>query len=397
MPELHDLLERQASTYEPSPELFERVLQRRDRRHRNQRVAAGVLGIAIAFVVGWWGVHAITSSTPKPADDRSVEDKVTTPPLPEPDPVVSNALAYGADGDVFLADAHGANAVKIADGAPVDHAECTPDEHQASYEVFGTAWSPDGRYLAYWDRGCPVSEGTYTVLITDAKGNVLASFPGQAWQISWSPDSKRVAVMDHWAIEGAGDDATIGVYGLDGTRQAALTVPAALVPSGDYSPVWSRDGSSILLPGVQVPLDGGTPSPLPDLSWYGVYSPDGSHHAYKDRSSLVVEEADGPDAQKVSGSWVFWNVAWSPNGELVAYEGGRNDGLLVREIATGTDTSLLDMTRAESIGAIEFSPGGDRILFSKWDGHGHNSIWSIGVDGSDLRRLAGIEWTDLRP
>ena len=238
------------------------------------------------------------------------------PPTPGP-----SALAYGVDGDVFLADADGSNAVRIADGVPADGAdECAPGEERAEYAVFGTAWSPDGRYLAYWDWGCPVPPGAWgTVLISDAEGNVITSFPGQGWTISWSPDSTRVAVMDFWAPAGQ-RDVTIGVYGLDGTRQAALTVPSALAPTGDYSPVWSRDGASILLPGVQVPLDDAAPTSFPlDFAWFGEYSPDGSRLAYVDHGSLVVEGADGPDAQEPGGPLEFWDVAWSPNGDLVAF------------------------------------------------------------------------------
>jgi Tol biopolymer transport system component len=175
-------------------------------------------------------------------------------------------------------------------------------------------------------------------------------------------------------------------------------VPSALTPSGDYSPVWSRDGSAILLRSVHVPLDGEAPTPLPGGSTgFGVYSPDGSRFAYVDRGSLVVEDADEPDAQKVSGAWEFWDVAWSPNGDLIAFAGNGTE-LLVRDVATGADTSLFDVTRSEFLEVIEFSPNGDRILFTRSDADGGNSLWSIGVDGSDLRRLVdGIDWADLRP
>jgi hypothetical protein len=68
MPELHDLLERRASGYEPSHDLFERVLDRRARRQRNQRVAAGVLGIAV-FALATIGFVRLLGSEGTPASD----------------------------------------------------------------------------------------------------------------------------------------------------------------------------------------------------------------------------------------------------------------------------------------------------------------------------------------
>jgi dipeptidyl aminopeptidase/acylaminoacyl peptidase len=398
MAETKQLLERAQRAFDPPTDVMGALVARRDRKRRNQRIAAGAVGIAV-FVAVVWG---LTSSI---ASDRT--QTPANPPTPTPLPAPrSDALAYGIDGDVFLADADGANAVKIADGVPVDGADgCAPGEERADYIVFGTAWSPDGRYLAYWDRGCPwqvrddPEDAWGIVRITDAAGNLVASFPGQGWTISWSPDSTRVAVMVGWDPENQGDR-TIGVYGLDGTRQAALTVPSELFSgAGDYSPVWSRDGSSILVPGVQVPLDGDAPTSFPaKYGWFGgVYSPDGSRFAYVDRRSLVVEDADGPDAQK-KGPTEYWDVAWSPNGDLIAYEGDEGE-LLVRDVATGADTSLFNVPRSEHLAIMEFSPNGDRILFTRSDADGgRSSLWSIGVDGSDLRRLLdGIDWADMRP
>jgi hypothetical protein len=68
MPELHDLLERRASGYQPSHDLFERVLDRRARRHRNQRIAAGVLGIAV-FALAAIGFVRLLGSEGTPASD----------------------------------------------------------------------------------------------------------------------------------------------------------------------------------------------------------------------------------------------------------------------------------------------------------------------------------------
>jgi hypothetical protein len=68
MPELHDLLERRASGYGPPHDLFERVLDRRDRKRRNQRITAGVVGIAV-FVAAVW---IVTSGFSLDRSDSSV-------------------------------------------------------------------------------------------------------------------------------------------------------------------------------------------------------------------------------------------------------------------------------------------------------------------------------------
>ena len=87
--------------------------------------------------------------------------------------------------------------------------------------------------------------------------------------------------------------------------------------------------------------------------------------------------------------------------------------LRVLDVATGTATLLTEVD-AENRSAIEnvsfprlsvidFSPQGDRILFLSvhLDGAGADSLWSVNVDGSDLRRLvAGTalgDWQTLSP
>ena len=269
-------------------------------------------------------------------------------------------------------------------------------------------WSPDGRYLAYrHDSDCSSSgpPGPWDVVISDAEGNVITTFPAQGWGIAWSPDSTRVAVWDRLydppVIDPFNDPpATIGVYGLDGSRQTQLTMPSAWTSddNGDEDPVWMPDGTSLRVHNLEVPLDGSTPRqlllPLPALrASVSSYSPDGSRVAYADDdSSLVVAAADGSDAREVAGRTVVEPV-WSPTGDRIAFihseKGsmyGSSNELRVLDVATGEVTPLVGMDGSWDIGGIQFSARGDRILISRYGrGADEYGLWSIGVDGSDAR------------
>jgi Tol biopolymer transport system component len=201
---------------------------------------------------------------------------------------------------------------------------------------------------------------------------------------------------------------TIGVYGLDGERQALLTVPPGMMAPGDYDPVWLPDGASLMVPyGVEIPLDGSTPRKLPwadQDEGEASYSPDGSRVAYTTRTpleglvlrrgehqggSFVVAAADGSHAQEVFGAPV-WNFVWSPTGDRIAFTSGNGSELRVLDVATGTVMLLTEKDWPKyTFSVIDFSPEGDRILFSKTEdeGAGPTSLWTVNADGSDLRRL----------
>jgi Tol biopolymer transport system component len=352
--------------------------------------------IAITVAMAMLMAGCASSPEARPTAPTSKVDAGTTAPSPQPSlpsPAKLGSLAYGVDGDIYVAEWDGSNPVRIADGRPPN--DCGGD--LGEYWGEGPIWSPDGRYLAYRHRNCDrPRRDAWDVVISDPEGNVVAEFSaGTGWDISWSPDSTRVAV---WV----GFSETIGVFGLDGVRQALLTVPPGML-GGDHDPMWLPDGESLMFPweDVVVPIDGSTPYhlQLADLPRDGfvTYSPDGSRVAYVTRRSLVVAEADGSNPQEVFDDWP-WEPVWSSTGDRIAFT-SRSNQLRVLDVATGTVTLLAEVDGSDILEVIDFSPEGDRILFSRFstmeDGRGVSSLWSVNADGSDLRRLvAGTFWGD---
>jgi Tol biopolymer transport system component len=318
-----------------------------------------------------------------------------------PVPVVTlGKLVYALDGDIYLADWDARNPVRIADGSPDPLPSC------AHYWGEGPMWSPDGRYLAYrsaWDL-CPNE-----IRVSDQDGREVVAFPGWGWRVAWSPDSTRIATwVDPWE--------TIGVYGLDGDRQALLQAPDGMAP-GDYDPVWSPDGQSLIVAhGLRVPIDGGESAPFPAgdprSRVRAGFSPDGTLVAYIGRTGggLMVATADG-SGERLLVPGAIGSYAWSAEADRIAFT---TDTSVPRELGIASDLGVVDVASRERTTLVEgdgsawfqvvgFSPDGERILYSRTESSGgdsHHGLWTIRADGSDHRLLvdgtASGHWQWLR-
>jgi len=358
-------------------------IARRTRRRQMLNAAGAGIGALVVVVALTAGLGQLTRADGTPADQ--------SPPV-----VVSGALAYGLDGDIYVADPDGMNPVRITDVAALDDDEC-PGELR--YEL--PSWSPDGRYLAFRGPQGPGCSSPTGVMITDPQGNVVATIPGQTqtnlMAPVWSPDSTRVAVWDeYWR--------TIGVYRIDGTRQTQVAIPPGSTPQGDIGFLaWMPDGASLIVDQYEVPLDGGTPRelPFPHTATYDYqphhYSPDGSLVAYATRHGLMVARPDGSEPRAVFGPVGPYTWTWSPNGELIALTADAPgdpwapNELHVVDVATGSVTQVFEGERRAILWVIGFSPDGDRVLFE------NSGLWSVGVDGSDAHQVAGSGDGTWRP
>jgi WD40 repeat protein len=307
-------------------------------------------------------------------------------------------LAYGLDGDIYLADWDGRNAVKIADGTPEPTAG-GPNPCNGNWGE-GPMWSPDGRHLAY--RSASGDRCGGTVVITDPVSKSVTSFLGTGWLVSWSPDSTRVAT---WVELGQ----TIGVFGFDGGRQALLSVPSGCPLPGDFDPVWSPDGKSLVVWPCEIPIDGRTPSRLPannprsNEQW--AYSPDGNRVAYITAESLVVASADGSSDRVLVPTGVTLGgllPVWSPTGDRIAFNAGASlsepDEIRVVDVASGKVTRLAAVRGIGPSHVLRFSPDGDRVLFWQADLNDAQSLRSVNADGSGAQLLVeGTNWGDWQP
>jgi dipeptidyl aminopeptidase/acylaminoacyl peptidase len=379
--QVRDMLERRAGTISATPPDESKAIRLARRRLALNATVGGLVGLVV--VAGALAGLRTIQATPTPVE----------PAIPVPSPARLGSLAYGVDGDIYVANWDGSNPVRIADGRPPN--DCVPS-WPGEYWGEGPMWSPDGRYLAYRHTNCDGPEDEWRdVVISDPEGNVVAEFPSEGWDISWSPDSTRVAV---WVRFGE----TIGVFGLDGERQALLTMPSGFALQGDIDPIWLQDGESLLVQDWVVPIDGSTPYRPPwgrPRTAEVTYSPDGSRVAYIANRSLVVAEADGSDPQVVFDDWGS-NPVWSPTGDRIAFTSDTGRGpwqLWVLDLSTGTVSVLAEADGSDMLEVIDFSPEGDRIHFSRMkDGRIYEgSLWSVNADASDLRRLVAVTaWGD---
>ncbi len=272
------------------------------------------------------------------------------------------------------------------------------------------SWSPGGDRIVYstLDFTSPLARGVVSSLriVEVATGDLTDLATPDAIQPHWSPGGHRIA---YWGlVEGTGQR-DIWTIAPDGSDQRPVTQDAHV----DWNPVWSHDGRHILFVSDRggtmnlwrVAVDEktgevqGEPRPVTTevsaWSGYPSISRDGTRIAYVSESQTANVQRIAIDlpSHRVVGqpAWVTRGAGEvkacdpSPDGAWMACaRGGRQeDVFLVRP--DGSDRRMVtnDPHRDRY---PRWSPDGGRLAFFS-DRNGSWEIWSVSLDGSELRQL----------
>ena len=336
-------IERAAVLFRAPEGSFERLLRRRDRKRRNQRIGAGALAIIIALVSFVALTRAFSAST-RPADE----------PVPKPPGIFS-----GVGGWIVYGDQDGIWAVDPT----------RPDDPNSQIQLSTEtgaplAWSSDGSKLLILRRNSGSvdlfvlnADGTETYLATSKRyvrgaaksnGDRGGSFSPDGSQVIYANRSSIYVVDAHGGTPRVLRTASRRWFDIQGLRVQALA----------YNPTYSPDGTQIAY------FDGAGASREGLVHQLRVMNADGSD------TRILVDDLEADTAWSPDGD--IYNLAWSPDGERLAF-GLRSKGIYV----VGADGSGL--TLAIPGGAYPYwSPDGTRIAFANLAGSGTSRSWTCG-------------------
>jgi dipeptidyl aminopeptidase/acylaminoacyl peptidase len=349
MSEFTDLLERARERF-PAPELpLERVVVRRERQLRTQRIAAVVL--ALALVVAGVGVAVSVAR----------DEGVVSPGgggIVVPGDGSCNALSPADpcwDTDIF---------VTPADGSGVVRRLGLDEGRDLAY-----SWSPGGERIAFIhavedtqdaDIFSMAADGSDVRRLTDEPG--VDAFP------TYSPDGSKVAFQSD-----RGGPVDVYVMDPDGSDVVRLT-DFDDDQRDDYVPTWSPDGERIAFVRGEVPPGG------PGELW--VIDADGSNgHVLLDQP-LVDFPAWSPDGTRIAfelGQWPDVHVGVLDRATGVVHDLGPGFHPIWSRDSTKLAVSFVDggfgafMVEKPSLGTVivhetgwaaAWSPDGDQILFN---------------------------------
>jgi len=249
---------------------------------------------------------------------------------------VADLIAYASDAggtlDIWTVD--------LASGATVQLTSGPESDTQP-------AWSPDGGHIAF------SRDGDLWTMAADGSDEVpIVVGDGLTDGVDWSPDGSTIAYSLQRG-EGGSEIRLIGADGSDDRLLLAVDAPFGCCPS------WSPTGEELVI-AIDLSTTGG------EIDLY-----------------LLDVDGDVPRRLTALGG-DDGSPAWSPSGDLIAYQSDTGGGLA---IIAPDGSGRRDLVRVSNKGfASDWSPSGDRIAWVDPSGE----LWILDVaDQGDPTPISG--------
>ncbi|HEU4893437.1 MAG TPA: protein kinase [Vicinamibacterales bacterium] len=385
---LHDIADARIELDEPTPD--PRASSRPPRSQRVAWMTAAALAIA-AFGLAVW-------NWPRPTIPVSFDPvPLTSLPGSELDPTFSpdgSQVAFAWDREEEPIDVF----VQVVGNADQPHRIARDGaQHQ------NPAWSPSGSWIAMW-HGLPNGQRRLA-LISPFGGpeRTLVELNRGAGRITWSPDSRWVAISTV-ATRGVAGQGIVLVSAKTGERIDWSSIDPVFSSSED--PSFSPDGRRLVyvhrggdLTGevfyVEVAADGkpvGHPlrlsCPVNEAS-SPLLTEDGRAVVLINRGDLVRMALEGSCEETRIASGVSGGVAVSRSGKRLAFSTTAGDSDIERVDLQGAGGSTLVAHSTQRDSNAVYSPDGSRIVF-KSSRTGSAEIWEADAKGENALRLSSF-------
>ncbi|NNF59340.1 MAG: hypothetical protein HKN04_13980 [Rhodothermaceae bacterium] len=282
----------------------------------------------------------------------------------------------------------------------------------SDYGIFSPKvdWSPDGRYLAFADRGTPA--GSLHIALLDVETDSLRQVTtptttplSHDTDPRFSTDGTRLAFLRSW---GPGLD-DLHTVNLETGEETRLTSDFRTVLGHDWAPddrhlVFSsnRNGTFDLW---SVPATGGAVQWIPATGWNlkaPSFAREGTRLAYEnwtyDTNLWRIDLAgDAADTMAIASS--LWDVhpQISPDGDRVAFVSNRGGSYeLWTSAPDGTDAVALTAFGGPVVGAPRWSPDGEALAFEVRR-TGPSDLYRIDADGGAVHQLTDTSTDEVVP
>jgi Tol biopolymer transport system component len=266
------------------------------------------------------------------------------------------------------------------------------------------SWSPDGKTIAYVDRG---EQHTAAVFLLDLQSLQTRQLTAPARPLigdtgpSFSPDGKEIAfsrngkeISDVWVVRTSGGDA-----------ERVSTVNQICTPGI----AWSADGKTLVFGGsalFRIPRKGGRAEILSSASPYGNPSIRGNRLVFaqyrwdKGIWSLSLApsgDASGKPEPILESTRDQEGPSFSEDGKRLVF-GSQRSGFseIWRSDSDGNNLLQLTNFRGALAGTPSFSPDGTTVLFdSRVDGNAH--VFSVSAEGGPIRQITSGSNDEVMP